>query len=489
MSSETIISLEPPSPAAKQGSVPKERGQKRSGAKSNRPQYQKNNHGGKPKAKRAKHETGKDDTRRRREGFDVNRDDRNLPANPGSYANGDQRRILGVENIDENRIKYTEDAKIVKRKVALLLAYIGKDYCGFQVNPSQRTLQGEIELALYRSGMLSEINFGNPFKYGWSNSARTDKGVHACAQVCSLKVELLESDIDDSLKDARQRLQERLPPDIQVLDMMRTTRNFCAKTQRDRARYQYMIPSFLFHPDYRQLLVDNGIPLTGRRDTARTPLLPEEIEKLRKVVLSYRSTDEQRRLLQEALKKYEGTNTFHNFTKGLRPGEPQAQRFIESFTVNDPVVMHGMEWVPTQVLGQSFLLHQIRKMISMAVDVTRGAISLGVMDRALAKEEVVIVSLAPAQGLFLELSYFDGYNRHKRSQNPELPDVDFQGKEGKDRWEAFRNKIREHIADEEIEQGNFLHYLYQQDCLFDYRHTQTEAGDTRDADEDETNQD
>jgi len=424
--------------------------------------------------------------KRRREGFDENRDDRDLPANPGSYANEEQRKILHLDNLDENRIKYPEDAKTVKRKVALLLAFIGKDYFGFQVNPGRKTIQGEIELALYRSGMLSEINFGNPFKYGWSNSARTDKGVHACAQVCSLKVEVLESDIDDSFRDARERLQQRLPADIQVLDMLRTTRTFCAKTTRDRVRYQYMIPSFLLHPDYRQLLVDNDIPLEGRRDTARTPLLPEEIEKLRSKLLPYRSTDEQRKLLQTALEKYLGTKPFHNFTKGLSPGEPQAMRYIESFTVLDPLVMQGMEWIPTQVVGQSFLLHQIRKMISMAVDVTRGVISLGVMDRALTKEEVVVVALAPAQGLFLELSFFDGYNRRKATQNPELPDLDFLNDGGRSRWEEFRDKVRAHIADEEIADGNFLYYLYQQECLFDYRHTQTEKEYASDENECET---
>ena len=247
-----------------------------------------------------------------------------------------------------------------------------------------------------------------------------------------------------------------------------------------------MIPSFLLYPDYCQLLVGNGIPLEGRRETARVPLYPEEIQKLRATILPYRSTEEQRTLLQTALEKYCGTNPFHNFTKGMSPGEPQAMRYIESFTVLDPVIMHGMEWIPTQVLGQSFLLHQIRKMISMAVEVSRGVISLGVVDRALTKDEVMVVSLAPAQGLFLEVSYFDGYNRRKVTQNPELPNVDFLNDGVRGRWEAFRTTIRQHIAKEEIEDGNFLHYLYQQECLFDYRHTQTEKCDAKEADEGQT---
>lgn len=420
------------------------------------------------KPKLSKKEVSENHTRRPR-GYDEGRDDRHLPAHEGSYANEVQRELFGLVNLDENRIQHSEDTKTVKRKVALLLGFLGTKYGGFQVNAGQRTLQGEIELALYRAGMLSPLNFGNPHKYSWSSSARTDKGVHACAQVCSLKVELLESDMGDSLKMARERLQERLPPEIQVLDMLRTTRNFCAKTQRDRVRYQYMIPAFLLHRDYRKLLQDQKIPLDGRREIARMPLSEEEVGKLQAVVKDYRSTDEQRELLQKALEKYVGTKPFHNFTKGLKPGEPQAKRFIETFSVQDPVVMGGMEWIPTQVLGQSFLLHQIRKMISLAVDVARGAASLELMDKALSKTEVVCVSLAPAQGLFLEMSYFGGYNRRKGSQNADVPDLDFlQEGPAHGRWEACRTKIRGHIVEEELAQGNFLQYLYQQECLFDY---------------------
>ena len=43
----------------------------------------------------------------------------------------------------------------------------------------------------------------------------------------------------------------------------------------------------------------------------------------------------------------------------------------------------GLEWIPTQVVGQSFLLHQIRKMTSLAIDVARGCASLETIQQAL----------------------------------------------------------------------------------------------------------
>lgn len=360
--------------------------------------------------------------------------------------------------------------------------FLGTNYGGFQVNANQRTIQAEVERALYRAGMLTTMNYGLPHKYSWSSSARTDKGVHACAQVCSCKVELLESDLEGSdnndLEVFRARLESYMPSDIRVLDLLRTTRNMCAKTQRDRVRYQYMIPAFMFYPNWRQLLKDQGIPLEGRKEIAKAPLTQEEIKKIKDVIQGYRSTQEQRNLLQSALTRYEGTNPFHNFTKGMKPGLPQANRFIEYFRVQEPVVIDGVEWIPTQVLGQSFLLHQIRKMISMAIDIARGAVPVATLDTALARNETVRVAIAPAQGLFLEMSFFGGYNRRK-AQNQDLPDLDWS-KEGsaKERWETFRHTIRQHIVEEEMEQGNFLQYMYVQECIFDYRKFYNLDGDS-----------
>ncbi len=405
---------------------------------------------------------------------------RDDPPHAGSFANPAMRTKFGVtldDGKDEKETKEGEESKPAvatnKRKVALFLGFLGTKYGGFQMNSEQRTIQAEVELALHRSGMITKANFGTPHKYSWSNSARTDKGVHACAQVCSVKVELPEkewentSPANDRLEGPRKLLESNLPSDIRVLDIVRTTRNFCAKTQRDRVRYQYMVPSFLLHPDWKGVMEEQGIDTskgrTGRSSAdPRAPLTNEEAEKVYAVLRDYRSTEESRNLLQSALQKYEGTQFYHNFTKGLKPGQAQARRFIETFRAQDPVVVDGVEWIPTQVLGQSFLLHQIRKMIGVAIDVARGAAPLEFMDRALNKKESIPLHVAPAQGLFLEMSYFGGYNRRKGTQkNHDLLDIDWT-KEGpaKERWSDFRDSIRSHICQEDKLQLNFVQYLF-----------------------------
>jgi hypothetical protein len=159
--------------------------------------------------------------------------DANREVHAGSYANEAMRTLLNIQLPPEEDLAVAATRK--KKKVAFLLGYVGTNYAGFQINESQRTLQGDFELALLRCHLLLPSNFGHPFKYGWSTSGRTDKGVHACAQVTSAKIELLP---DQTLDSVREELNRVLPDDFRVLDINRTTRNFCAHTQRDRVRYQ-----------------------------------------------------------------------------------------------------------------------------------------------------------------------------------------------------------------------------------------------------------
>ena len=414
--------------------------------------------------KRNRVEKQPEETRNRR-GLDQDWESQSPHA--GSFAHVDMQQQFNVKVpvIDNEEDDDGSNVKIPKRKVAMLIAYTGTNYGGFQINQGQHSLHAEIELALYKAQYLSPTNFGFPHKYGWSSSARTDKGVHACAQVVSAKLA-----IGDDMNAARETINGYLPSDIRVLDIVKTSRAFCAKTQRDRARYTYMIPSFLLYNRRELQTLFTSVlgpnPRDGRR--ARDPLTKDEITQLATELHKFRVTSQQLQDLQQALHQYEGTMSFHNFTNGKAADDAAAQRYIISFQTQDPILMEGTEWIPTQVVGQSFLLHQIRKMVSLAVDVARGSASMATMKRALSSASINL-NLAPAQGLFLDMSFFEGYNRRK--SNAQLHDLDWVTDEttpAVQRWKDFReNCIMKHIGEEEAAQGNFVRYLYMQEYVYD----------------------
>ncbi|EEY16426.1 tRNA pseudouridine synthase [Verticillium alfalfae VaMs.102] len=82
---------------------------------------------------------------------------------------------------------------------------------------------------------------------------------------------------------------------------------------------------------------------------------------------AYQVTNERLDQLQAALDQYVGTYNFHNYTIQKSFKDPSAKRHIKSFQVNKtPIQIRDTQWVSIKVHGQSFMMHQIRKMISMA---------------------------------------------------------------------------------------------------------------------------
>src|SRR5690606_23338649 len=67
------------------------------------------------------------------------------------------------------------------------------------------------------------------------------------------------------------------------------------------------------------------------------------------------------------------------------------------------------EWVCLTVVGQSFLLHQIRKMVALALEVARGGVPLEFMDVCLSTTKVLI-PIAPGDNLHLDMLFYDTYD-------------------------------------------------------------------------------
>src|SRR5207249_2308041 len=106
--------------------------------------------------------------------------------------------------------------------------------------------------------------------------------------------------------------------------------------------------------------------------------------------------------LQDVLNLYLGTHNFWNFTIQKTHRDPSAKRVIKSFKVNfAPILIDGTEWLSLKVHGQSFMMHQIRKMVGMASLIVRCGCDPNRLVEAYGPANVSIPK-APALGLLLE---------------------------------------------------------------------------------------
>ncbi|XP_032992245.1 tRNA pseudouridine synthase A isoform X2 [Lacerta agilis] len=263
-----------------------------------------------------------------------------------------------------------------KRKVVLLMAYSGKGYHGMQRNVGNaqfKTIEDDLVSALIRSGCIPENHGEDMKKMSFQRCARTDKGVSAAGQIVSLKVWLIE--------DILEKINHHLPPHIRILGLKRVTGGFNSKNKCDARTYSYMLPTFaLAHKD------------SDLQDD------------------TYRLSTKTLETVNSLLACYKGTHNFHNFTSQKGPKDPSAKRYIMEMYCEEPFVREGMEFAVIKVKGQSFMMHQIRKMIGLVIAIVKGFASEAIMERCWG-EEKVDVPKAPGLGLVLERVHFEKYNK------------------------------------------------------------------------------
>lgn len=125
---------------------------------------------------------------------------------------------------------------------------------------------------------------------------------------------------------------------------------------------------------------------------------------------AYRISPTRRQRVQDALSTYIGTRNFHNYTIQKTFTDPSAKRVIRSFKEGaKPIIINDTEWLSLKVHGQSFMMHQIRKMVAMAALVVRCGCPLGRIKESYGPDRVSIPK-APSLGLLLERPVFETYN-------------------------------------------------------------------------------
>lgn len=109
----------------------------------------------------------------------------------------------------------------------LVVSYDGTDYRGWQKQPQERTVQGELEAALAKiSGQNIPI----------VGAGRTDAGVHAQGQTAHFKAK-----ISLPLQELRRAFNALLPQDIRVIYLEKVGTNFHSRKSAKSKVYQYRI--------------------------------------------------------------------------------------------------------------------------------------------------------------------------------------------------------------------------------------------------------
>ena len=354
--------------------------------------------------------------------------------------------------------------RLPKRKLALLLGYRGANYYGLQKQSKESdlpTIELALQEALNRAGAVHEGNQGDLSKIGWSRAARTDKRVSAARQVVSAKLEVENDDVPALLE----RLNGELPDDIKVFDAVRVIKGFNCKQSCDRRHYTYLLPTFLLAPDEA---IDAAFDAVGygsdRVADCRTRALAARAAgehptdwklddaaaaEVARRLAPHRAAPTLLERLRGFLAAYVGTRKYHNFTNKLKPTDMAAQRFIVSFTADDPTypsgdAADGAEWVKLDVVGQSFLMHMIRKMVAVAAEAARrdAGDPAAVLD-GLTSDAEVNLQVMPGDGLYLGSPIFDTYNRFKASP-PDRPKLEWDdGHAAHAAIEAFRLDVVE----------------------------------------------
>jgi tRNA pseudouridine38-40 synthase len=265
----------------------------------------------------------------------------------------------------------------------LTLAYDGTDFRGWQIQPGEVTVQGELQKALGR------ITGESPLPQG---SGRTDAGVHALAQVASFA---LEAPIPP--ENLLRALNRTLPPSIRILEARKVQSTFHARHSAVAKTYEYRV--------FREALCP---PFLARYVHACP--WPMDVEALQKSArlfvgehdfLSFAATDPD--LANRAIDADAMTDSRLMPRPDFRLESPAAPtvKTIFSSCWEEGRCEEGSLLV-YRVRGSGFLHHMVRNLVGTMLDVGRGHLQLTEIPGILAaRSRSAAGPTAPARGLFL----------------------------------------------------------------------------------------
>lgn len=318
-------------------------------------------------------------------------------------------------------------------------------------------------------------------KNHFQRTTRTDKGVHAIGNVISVK--LLTNGHDElSIKET---INRHLPQDIRLWQVQRVNQNFNARKACGSRKYEYIIPTYnleLGVESLRDILESNMIKSFNKHDLdiiRKHPTLSikdqpsimlsvnDYLQATHNQLLDYRLSEERWDQFRTVLKMFMGTHSFHNYTSQNKLSNTKAfnHRHIISIDITKPYQIqgHSGEWISIILEGQSFLLHQIRKMVSMGIMCMVHTLPMSAITKSF-ETEFLSIPKSPSFSLILQETKFTSYN--KKLQRIGYDPISFE--KCQNLGNIFRdNHILNHIIHTEVKDMDFvkfLHYICYSQC-------------------------
>ncbi|KAF5141758.1 trna pseudouridine synthase a [Vairimorpha ceranae] len=245
----------------------------------------------------------------------------------------------------------------MKIKAGFCIGYIGTGYSGLQLNGDYNTIEKAISECLFSCSAISSQNAKDPSKIHLKSSSRTDKGVHAAFNLISCKIECQITDV------FFQKLKECLfSKNIYLYKILRLTKSFIPTNLTISRTYEYILPTyFLAKSNFSAECSDLIAKDLNRDKMTKREYNEKDIEQ----IFGYLADKDDIKYFCDIFTKFLGTKNFHNFT--TLSNHKGKQRYIKNIEFSNAYVIDDIEYIKITIEGQSFLLHQIRKMIYFSV--------------------------------------------------------------------------------------------------------------------------
>lgn len=240
-----------------------------------------------------------------------------------------------------------------RRPVLLTLRYDGARFHGWQIQPDQRTVQGDLEAALQQIFQIPVRVHG---------AGRTDAGVHALAQTAHFTPPR-----PLGTEKLRAALNGCLAPDVRVTAARRCPSGFHARHSATGKVYAYRL---------------------------RVCRIPDPFERARAWQFPPPFDDD---AVRDALRRFVGRHDFAGFA--VNPGRPvpDTVRTIRSATLRRSGSLRTLTFE-----GDGFLYRMVRSVVGTLVEIGRGRRSAGDIDRILVSaDRCEAGETAPPPGLYL----------------------------------------------------------------------------------------